>query len=102
MLDEGIASPAPKATLTPPATYPLADQQTKASEEEALQGLGVWLLAAAVCAVVVAGVFFLPDLRDAEPAEPRARPSAPAPEKPRTQEPTEDPDALEDMLHPAG
>jgi hypothetical protein len=100
---ERIPAPAPKTTPTPPATNPpAADQQPKASGEEAPRALAVWLVAAAVCAVVFAGVIFLPDLRDAEAAGPSTRPAVPLPEKPQAKEPAEDPGVLEDMLHPAG
>jgi hypothetical protein len=52
-------------------------------------------------AVAFAGAFVLLNLRSAEPAEPRTRPVVPTLEKPRTQEPKEDPGVLEDMFHPA-
>jgi hypothetical protein len=102
MPDGRITSPATVTTPTPPATHPPASGlQPKASGEEAPRKLGVWLMAAAAFALAFAGALALLYLLRAEPAEPRTRPSAPAPDKARTQEPTEAPDVFEDMLHPA-
>jgi hypothetical protein len=99
---ERIPSPASKTAPTPPATHPpAADEQPKESGEAAPRSLGVWLVAAAVFAVAFAGVFFLPNLRDTEPVEPGTRPVAPAPARPEKQKTTEDPDAVDDSLHPA-